>query len=670
MAVANAELNMRHRLLLHFPLEVLYRILNYLELRDILAFRNTCKSFYSICQSPAAYEHLTIDRSINFKNLTRKSDKSYFANTRFICWKGSPKKLHNFSDLKLQSFPKLTSLDLSHSPIYMKHLCKLDNKFGYLKSVKLCMSMPHGFSGYSVGLYNQLKLVLIHFLSQLLQTNTIESVRLLFTLETTISDISSTTSVSDLCLDLKRMPRKVIIENFALFCFKVTNPSILYSQSHGIEEFVIRQSDSGYGIFTIPITFSLPAECDPSPQNIRSIYLEHNTIPKIISIQDMNCIDETNFHRQYKDLNYLPEPFLEWIDYGKLCFLDLSRMSSSVTTKINLDLLYNLRDLNIFGQSSILLHILDQVHIRVLFPNLKELNIGGIQCCQLFDRVRKQILWLSISQLTSLRALTLTPCMTLLPSNSIFKDNFNSNAYQPLKLRKMETYGICVPYLFRSCPYLERFTVTDKSLVRCQLCTEEYANLKQTRKFLNPVSSITEFPLTYFSLYYKQGVIDNFSTLLLEEIASLQLTNLTHFSIQTNRNFLSNILCRFIHDNSDLITLRIDCSMHFTPLIFKSLKLLKYLENLFLIGSNASELNLLESVIAEQPLLSLVWLHFQGLTAKQGKELQTRLLQLKQVRAVQDDNLTVHYGIREYLLPDNMYSVITGYLYSKSGISK
>ena len=671
MALANVDSNPRQQLVLRVPLEVLYRIINYLELGDIVAFSSTCKFLNAICQSTAAYEHLTVDRRISVKKLIRKCDSYYFVKTRSISWNSSPLNAHTLLEGKLQSFPKLTSINLSHSPIHLEQISKMAGYFAQLHYVKLCVGVPHVFPGigyWSLEQCNQLKLVLIGLLSRLLQTDSIRDLHLVFTLKDSICNLQSSGDPDSLCLDLTRVPRRVRIENFALFHLEVTNHYLLFSKAHCVEEFFLKQLDPGLNNFTLPISFSVPTDPVPSQTQLRLLYLEHNAIAKPGSVQDPTCVRESSFHREYTSLNLIPEPFLGWIQYTNLSYLDLSRVPACITTKISLDSLHNLRGLNIFGQASLLLDILDRVQVSLAFPNLTELNVAGIQCSQLFDRVPKKNLMLLVSRLQNLRSLTLTPCMTLLPSNSIVKDNMNTHSYQPVKLLKYDTFGICVPQLFKSCPRLETLSVTDKNLIRCQLCIDEYSNLKQTRKFLNPFSESLPIPLSHFSLYYKQGVIDNYSALLLEEISFFQLTTLTHFSIQTNRNFLTNILFKFISNNSDLLTLLIDSPMNFTPLVFKALNRLTYLQNLFLIGSAASDINVLERVIADLPQLSIVWLHFKSFSAKKGNELQTRLMRLKDVRAVQDSNLTVNYSNRESRLADRMYTSIVGYLYSKSGI--
>ena len=665
MAVSDVEINVRYQLVLHVPLEVLYRILNYLELRDILAIRKTCKSLYTICQCSSAFEYITVDRSIHFKKLLRRSETPYFTKTRSVCWKGSPQNVDLFLEGISRSFPKLVILDLSHSPVQLKQFCKVDNLFERLKSVSLCVGVPHVFEAQGIPMSRptkQTKVVLVNFLSQILQTNTIKFVHLLLVPDVSAITILNTRDAPDLCLDFSKLPSKVKIENFTLFQFELTNPFPLFSNSHNIEKFIIKQHNCPLS-FSIPISLSSTTQHVPIPSRKRSIYLEYNTILKALSSQDTLYGEVSSFHRQYSDLNIIPDPFSHLIDYEQLSFLDLSYVSSSTATKINLDSLHNLTSLNINGQSTVLLHILDCVPNRIIFPKLTELNIGGIQCFEIFYKVPKQNLMLFISQLTKLRMLTLTPCMTLFPSNRVVENSFPTNSHQSIKFMKLETYNICVSLLFRSCPYLEHLTVTDKNLMKCQLCVDEYSNLKQTRKLLNPLPDILTIPLTHFSLYFKQVVVDNFSTQMLEEIAFHQLPNLTHFSIETNRNFLTPILCRFIQNNSNLITLRIDCSMNFTPVNFKSLKFLKYLENLFLTGYNASEVKSLENFISEQPLLSIVWLHFKGLTGVRRRELYTNLMQLKHVRAVQDGNINVSCKRGEFI-PNTVLA-----LYSRSGLN-
>ena len=662
MAVSNAETNMNCRLVLRVPLEVLYRILNYLELRDILAITKTCKSLYTICQCPSAFEYITVDRSINIKKILKKTERHYFTKTRSFCWKGSPQNVDFFLERKLQYFPKLVVLDLSHSPIQLKQFCKVDNLFENLKTLSLCVVVPQVYKANG----NQTEILLVNFLSQVLQTNnTIKSVHLLFTSDNSGNTLYNGAAIPDLCLDMSKLPSKVKIENFALFQLELTNPILLFSNSHNVEEFLIKQPDNCL-TFSILISFSSTSKHVPTPSRKRSIHLEHNTILKGFSLLDTK-FEEDNFHRQYRSLNLIPDPFSHLIDYGNLSYLDLSSVYSSIATKIDLDSLHNLTSLNINGQSTILLHILDCVPNRVILSNLTELNVGGIQCFQIFDKIPKHNLILFISQLTKLRKLTLTPCMTLFPSNCTAENSFPTNSYKSIKFLKLETYNICVSLLFRSCRYLEHLTVTDRNVVTCQFCVYEYSNLKQTRKLLNPLPETLTVPLTHFSLYFKQSVVDNFLTQILEEIGFHDLPNLTHFSIETDRNFLSPILCRFIQNNSDLITLRIDCSMDFTPIIYKSLQYLKYLENLFLIGSNTREVNSLENFISERPLLSIIWLHFKHLADKKGKELYTNLKQMKHVRAVQDGNMNVY----------NRYGEVTGntvvakkmsYLYHKSGL--
>ena len=645
---------MKYQLILHVPLEVLYRILNYLELGDIIAIRNTCESLYTICQYPSAFEYITVGRSINIKKLLKRTESPYFTKTRSFCWKSSPQNVDLFLEGKSRSFPKLVFLDLSHSPVQLKQLCKVDNLFENLKSVSLCVHIGNQAEN------------LVNFLSQILQTNTIKLVHLIFTSDNFDTPTRSPTAIPDLCLDLSKLPSKVKIENFSSLHFELPNAFMLFSNSHNIEEFLIKQLDTCL-TFPIPISFCSTSQHAPIPSRKRSIHLEYNTILKALSSQDTNCGEEINFHRQYSNLNLIPDPFLHLIDYEKLSFLDLSRVSSSTAARINLDSLHNLTSLNINGQSTVLLHILDCVSNRVICPNLTELNIGGIQCFLIFDKVPKQNLMLFICQLTKLKMLTLTPCMTLFPSNSIIENSFPTNSQQSIKFMKLETYNICVSHLFRSCCYLEHLTVTDRNLMKCQLCVDEYSNLIQTRKLLNPYPETLSARLTHFSLYFKQVVVDNFSTRILEEISFHQLPNLTHFSIETNRNLLSPILCRFIRNNSNLTTLLIDCLMNFTSHIFKSLKCLQYLENLFLIGWNASELDSLENFIAEQPLLSIVWLYFKGLTSTKGKDLYKKLMQLKHVRAVQDGNINVSINSGEFLC--NSLARKTSFLYSKSGLN-
>lgn len=662
MAVSDAELNINYQLVLHVPLEVLYRILNYLELGGILAIRKTCKSLYTICQYPSAFEYITVDRSINIKKLLKKTEASYFTKTRSFCWKGSPQNVDFFLERKLQNFPKLVTLDLSHSPVQLKHFRKVDELFENLKSVSLCVALPHVSRANSF----QTKIALANFLSQVLQTNTIKRVDLLFIPDYSPYTLISPALVPGLCLDLSKLPSKVKIENFALFNLELTNPILLFSNSHNIEEFHVNQPDYCF-TFSFPISFSSTLQQVPIPSRRRSINLESDTILRAFSLQDVNY-GESNFHKQYSSLNLIPDPFSHLIDYEKLSFLDLSCVSFSIATRINLDSLHNLTGLNINGQPTFLLHILDCVPNRIILPNLTELNVGGIQCIEIFDKVPKQNLMLFISQLTVLRTLTLTPCMTLFPSNLFVENSFPRNSHKSIKIMKFETYNICISLLFRSCSYLELLTVTDKDVVTCQLCVNEYSNLKQTRKLLNPLPEILTVPLTHFSLYFKQVVVDNFSTQMLEEIAFHQLPYLTHFSIETNRNFLSPILCRFIQNNSHLTTLRIDCLMNFTSIIFESLQCLKLLENLFLIGSNVSEVNSLENFIAEQPLLSIVWLQFKGLTGVKGKELYENVMKMKHVRAVQDDNINVNkkHGVP---LNSRFLAKKVSYLFSKSGLS-
>ena len=673
MALANVDINLRHQLVLQIPLEVLYRIINWLELGDILALSSSCKSLYAICQSPETYEHLTLDRKINVKKLLRKCDRHYFVKTRSVSWNSSPLKAHSLLEGKLQSFPKLTSINFSHCAVNLELISQLAEYIGHLQSVKLCVGVPHVFpsSGYwSLDQCNQLKLVLIGLLSHLLQAESIRDLLLVFTLKDSICNIQSRSDLINLCLDLTRVPRRVRIENFALFHFEVKNHFLLFSKSHCVEQFLLRQFDSGINNITVPISFCVPADSLLSDTQQRRLYLEHNAIANSASLPD-TCLTETSFNRDYRCLNLIPEAFLGRIEFGNLSFLDLSRVSANVSTKISLDSLHNLRGLNISGQASLLLEILERVQASVLFPSLRELNVSGIQCCQLFDRVPKRNLMLLVSRLKDLRSLTLTPCMTLLPSNWIEREHMSTHAahaYHSAKILKLDSFGICVSQLFRYCPRLEALTVTDKTLVQCQLCIYEYENLKQTRKFLNPSSESAPAVLSRFSLFYKQGVIDNYSAILLEEISSHQLTTLTHFSIQTNRNFLCNILFKFLNNNSDLITLRIDSPINFTHLVFKALNSLTSLQNLFLIGSAASDIDVLERVIAELPQLSVIWLCFKNLSGKQGKELQSRLMQLKEVRAVHDSNLTVNYSNRESHLASRMYASIVGYLYSKSEI--
>ena len=667
MALANEDNSLRHQLVLCVPLEVLYRVINHLELRDILALGSTCRSLYEICQSPAAYEHLTVDRKINVRKLIRKCDMHYFVKTRSISWNSSPLNAHSLLEGKLQSFPKLESINLSHSPINLQLISQLAEYFAQLQNVKLCVGVPHVFPGtgfWSLDQCRELKLVLIGLLSCLLQSDSIKELHLVFTLKDSISNIQSRGDLENVCLNLARVPRRVRIENFALFHLEVTNHLPLFSNSHCVEEFLLKQFDTGVNNFTVPISFSVPADSVPLKIKRRRLYLEQNAIAKPASLPGPGCLAESSFNREYHSLNLIPEHFLNCIEYANLSYLDLSRVSASIATKVSLDSLLSLRGLNICGQASLLLGILERVQVSAAFPSLTELNVAGIQCSQLFDLVPKKNLMLLVSRLQNLRSLTLTPCMTLLPSNLIVKEN----AYQSVKILKLDSFGICVPQLFKCCPRLESLTVTDKNLIRCQLCIDEYANLKQTRKLLNPSSESAPIPLSRFSLYYKQGIIDNYSALLLEEISYFQLTTLTHFSIQTNRNFLTNILCKFINNNSDLLTLRIESPINFTPSVFKAMRGLASLQNLFLIGSAASDASVLERAIAEMPQLEIVWLHFKSLSSKQGKELQTRLLRLKEVRAVRDSNLTVNYSNRESQLADRMYASIAGYLYSKSGI--
>ena len=639
----------RPSLISGLPWEILYRVLNCLALRDLVALSFTCKFMYSTCQSPLTYVHLEIDKRIKVKKVLRKGDRHFFVATRSITSLDClPVHVEHIINTKFQNFPKLESVNFMDSPTSIKFMKEMVNEIAKIPSIKLCVTVPHVFpsSGFWTGeQQRQLKMILAQFLSRILQSECLREVCIMFALDDSICNIGTTDTKEYLQLDLLRMPRRVCIENLALFNFEIADPSFLFSKLHSLQEFRLTQQMSSTANFTLPICFSFSApsksSAPPPPASLRSLYLDPSVLLMKPECDSTSFLSEASLHRDYHSLNWLPKDFISCIDYSALAFLDLSHFTSPLALHFELKSLRNLEGLNIFHQSAFLSSILEhvQTHQNALFPKLTQLNIAGVQCSQLFDQVPKESLLIFLSQLTKLKSLTLTPCMLLTKF-------------------KFSTYCICVHKLFALCPYISTLRVTDENLVKCQLCVEEYSNLVLTRQPTHNGLLITKL-----SLHYTQGIIGNFGTLLVEEISFFRLPYLTHLNICTDRVIPALVLSHFLKSNCNIEALSFECPIEVMPIFCESLHFLSSLKSLFLIADKITDLNALATAISDNKGLSIVWLHFTSQSLKQVKEIKSRIVLNRDVAY-----LKVNYSNRQSSLADAMYIKILTHLYRRSGL--